>query len=161
MAIRRLTPLTALWALALGAGACAPPPGTAAPIRTFPTIDEAKACARDALVSVGFLPETLKSPGADAGVVPGETPTSVGGRLVTPLGNDTQIDYARASARVRIGPQGDTTVTVGTPAPEPGVPRSMKCPIPKSTGCPGTETPPARPAASAARSPAGCRVKSP
>ena len=112
MAIRRLTPLAPIWALALGAGACAPPPGTAAPIRTFPTIDEAKACARDALVSVGFLPETLKSPGADAGVVPGETPTSVGGRLVTPLGNDTQIDYARASARLGIGPQGDTTVTV-------------------------------------------------
>ena len=112
MATSRLTSLGPIWALALGAGACAPPPGPPAPIRTFPTIDEAKACARDALVSVGFLPETLKSPGADAGVVPGETPTSVGGRLVTPLGNQTQIDYARASARLRIGPQGDTTVTV-------------------------------------------------
>ena len=112
MAVRRLTPFAPIWALALGAGACAPPPGAPAPIRTFPTIDEAKACARDALVSVGFLPETLKSPGADAGVVPGEAPTSVGGRLVTPLGNETQIDYARASARLRIGPQGDTTVTV-------------------------------------------------
>jgi len=115
MDIGPFTTLGALLGLALGAGACAPHSGTAAPspTRTFRTIAEAKDCARDALASAGFLPETRVLPGPDGGVVPGETPTSISGRIITPLGNGMRIDYASAGARLRIERQGDTTVTVG------------------------------------------------
>ena len=100
-----------------GSGRLRPPPGPGhphpTPTRTFATIDEAKACARDALASAGFLPQTLVFPGPDGAVVPGETPTSVNGRIITPLGTGQQVDLASAGARLRVGPQGDTTVTVG------------------------------------------------
>jgi len=115
MSISRLSTLSPLIALVLGAGACATPPGAGAPspTPTFQTIDEAKDCARDALVRAGFLPETVANPGAAGGTIPAETPTSVSGRLITPLGDGRQIDYATAVAHVHVGPQGDTTVTVG------------------------------------------------
>ena len=115
MPIGPLTTRGSLLALILGAGACAPPasPGAPSPTRTFQTTAEAKNCARDALASAGFLPETRVNPGPDGGVVPGETPTSVSGRIITPLGDGKRIDYASAGAHFRIGPQGDTTVTVG------------------------------------------------
>jgi len=112
MAIDNLRALAPFVALALGVGACAPHPGAPTPTRAFPTVDLAKACARDALATAGLLPETVTLPGPDGGVYPGETATSVGGRIITPLGDATRIDLARAYTRIQVGPQGDTTATV-------------------------------------------------
>lgn len=115
MRTSRLSTLSLLVALMLGAGACAPPSsaGAPSPTPTFHTIDEAKDCARDALVSAVFLPETVANPGISGGMIPAETPTSVSGRIITPRGDGRQIDYATAVAHVRVVPRGDTTVTVG------------------------------------------------
>jgi hypothetical protein len=115
MRIASVTSGSTLLALAFGTGACAPhaAPGAPLPARTFATVAEAKACALDALASAGFLPVTRVSPGPNGGTIPGETPTGVNSRVVTQLGDREQIDYASAGAQVRVGPGGDTTVTVG------------------------------------------------
>jgi hypothetical protein len=118
MSIRRLTATGACLAVGLALAAtegCAPRGGTAtpAPTRTFQTIDEAKDCAREALLSAGFHAETRTNPSPAGGILPGETATSINTRLITSLpAEGKQIDYAVAAARLRVGADGDTTITV-------------------------------------------------
>jgi len=114
--IRRCVPLGPFLTLVLTAsGACAHGSSASAPspTRTFQTIDAAKACAREALISVGFLPETGTNPNSAGEITRAETATSINSQLITPLPDGKQVDYATAGARVQVGPKGDTTVTVG------------------------------------------------
>ena len=116
MCISRCVPLGPFLTLVLTAsGACAHGSNASAPspTRTFQTIDAAKACAREALISVGFLPETGTNPNSAGEITRAETATSINSQLITPLPAGKQVDYATAGARVQLGPKGDTTVTVG------------------------------------------------
>lgn len=106
------TTLAPVFGLCLGA--CTPQPGPVPPTPAFATSAAAIECARDALAGVGFLTEARLAPPPGSGVsgAPVETPTSITGRVVTPLATGQQIDFASAVAHLKVGPQGDTTVTL-------------------------------------------------
>jgi hypothetical protein len=103
-------------AIAVLTTACAPKPGTVAPMQAFRSRAEALDCARSALASAGFFSETRMSGPPGARPTATETPTFISARIVTPLGTGRQIDYATAIAYVKVGPQRDTTVTLGVGA---------------------------------------------
>jgi hypothetical protein len=96
-------------ALMLALAGCGSSPGSTAPVRTFETVEAAMTCAREALISAGFLPQSRVT---SYGMIPGETARSVSGRVITHVGADRQFDYASAGARARIDANGDTTATV-------------------------------------------------
>ena len=106
--------------LGLGGMACHPAsPAPVAPKRTFPDVASALQCARDAMASAGFLVEPRQSPTTPHGA------NSIGAQIVT--GDERHM--VGATAWVRVGPKGDTTVVLSASALTLAGPTGMVRPV--------------------------------